>query len=202
MKRTSLRVLATLVIAGLLVALSVIPSAAQDPSQPPTELAALCEANSSDEATLARCLDIVETVLASSGEAVRLVTVPTAEEFMAGMLAVLPAKAYVDAGTLVPGQEASTKRTKPPTKKQQREAAKQVLEAARQYADQTRAYLLSVTPDPCYDNMYASAWGVATALQQWADKASKQPEFLLFNTYSQFVESPQAISCGELVTEE
>ncbi len=45
--------------------------------------------------------------------------------------------------------------------------------------------------------MYASPWGAATALQQWADKALKQAPILLCNTYSQFVESPQAISCQE-----
>jgi hypothetical protein len=110
------------------------------------------------------------TILATSSASVRLVTVPTADEFYAGMLELLPAQAKVESGKV---------------------------KGVSRFADQARAYLLSVVPDPCYDNMYASAWGVATALQQWRDGALKQPEQLLLNTFSQFVESPQAISCAE-----
>jgi hypothetical protein len=106
---------------------------------------------------------------ASPSAQVPAVTTPTAEEFMASLSAILPAQESVDAGKL---------------------------KNARQYADATREYLLSVIPDPCYYNMYASAWGVATALQQWADKGLTKPQVLLRNTYAQFVESPQAISCA------
>jgi len=198
-----LRITFSTIIACCFLAGSVSSVAAQEAasSQQPLTLAALCEANAPDAATLATCLDVVGTVLDPSGDSVRVVTVPTSEEFMADLTAILPAQKSVDAGTLL-GQQASSERTKPLTKKQQRKAAKQELAAARGYTDTTREYLLSVTPDPCYANMYASAWGVATALQQWADKASTQPAPLLFNTYSQFVESPQAISCEELVTAE
>ncbi len=112
---------------------------------------------------------------ASPSPDVPMMTVPTAEDFMASLTAILPSQASVEAGDL---------------------------KGVRRYADQARAYLLSVTPDPCYHNMYASAWGVATALQQWADKALRKPEVLLRNTYNQFVESPQAISCGEPMAEE
>ena len=95
-----------------------------------------------------------------------MVTVPTADEFYAGMLELLPRRPVSKAGKF---------------------------KGVSRFADQARAYLLSVVPDPCYDTMYASAWGVATALQQWRDEALKQPEKLLLNTFSQFVESPQAI---------
>jgi hypothetical protein len=107
---------------------------------------------------------------ASPSAEVPAVTTPTAEEFMASLSTILPSQEVVDSGKLQ--------------------------HKARQYADQARAYLLSVVPDPCYYNMYASAWGVATALQQWADKGLTKPEVLLRNTYSQFVESPQAITCA------
>ena len=181
LKHSSQRMLAGLVVMGLLAGSAVVPAAAQDASpspdaSPPLDgLAALCEANAPDEASMAACIDIVGTVLAPSSEGARLVTVPTADEFYAAMTELLPPQASVEAGKL---------------------------KGVSRYADQARAYLLSVVPDPCYDNMYASAWGVATALQQWRDKALKQPEQLLLNTFSQFVESPQAILCEEPVAAE
>jgi hypothetical protein len=168
---TSILVIGLLAVSGFAsAALAQDASPSPEASSPPDGLAALCEANAPDEASMATCIDIVGTVLASSSESVRLATVPTADEFYAGMTELLPPRASVKAGKL---------------------------KGVSRYADQVRAYLLSVVPDPCYDNMYASAWGVATALQQWRDKALKQPEKLLFNTFSQFVESPQAISCAE-----
>jgi hypothetical protein len=176
------RVFAAMGIVALAVAMAA-PTLAQDASPspevspPPDGLAAVCEANAPDDASLATCLDIVNTVLAPSGEGVRLVTVPTADEFYAEMTALLPPQASVEAGKL---------------------------KGVSRYADQARTYLLSVVPDPCYDNMYASAWGVATALQQWRDygKALKLPEQFLLNAFGPFVESPQAISCEEPVATE
>ena len=107
-------------------------SPSPDASPQPDGLAAVCEANATDDASLAMCLEIVETVLAPPAQRVRVVTVPTADEFYAGMTAVLPPQASVEAGKL---------------------------KGVSRYADEARAYLVSVVPDPCYDNMYASAWG-------------------------------------------
>ena len=168
---TPILAIGLLVVSGIASAtMAQDASLSPDPSVPPDGLAALCEANAPDEASMATCLDVLGTILATSSASVRLVTVPTADEFYAGMLELLPAQAKVESGKV---------------------------KGVSRFADQARAYLLSVVPDPCYDNMYASAWGVATALQQWRDGALKQPEQLLLNTFSQFVESPQAISCAE-----
>ncbi len=175
---TPILVIGLLAVSGFAsAAVAQDASPSPDASQPPDGLAALCEANAPDEASVATCLDIVGTVLASSSEHLRLVTVPTADEFYAAMTELLPPQASVEAGKL---------------------------KGVSRYADQARAYLLSVVPDPCYDNMYASAWGVVTALQQWRDygKALKLPEQLLLNAFGPFVESPQAISCAEPVATE
>lgn len=183
-------------ISALLVLGLTVPTLAQEPVAPGTSLSERCAVNAPDETTLATCLDIVETVLAPEGENVRLVTVTSVEDFMAGMADVMPVEVDID-GTFRTSEEPTT-RAKAPTRKQKREAARRQREMAGGFADAIRAYLLGVTHDPCYENMYASAWGLATALRLVAAGASTNPQTLLYNTYAPYAESPQAISCGEL----
>jgi hypothetical protein len=177
-----IRVARIVLLGALLAALTGFPATAQDDTEG-GPLAALCEENAPDGTTLASCLKLVATVLATA-------RVPTPWEVFESAAQDLLAEysasrllwttgtcgsysvsreglACIDlsASVWLP-RDPETGRTLDPKKKKQ---ARRAREVAGMAATDLRGFLLSVTPDDCYEGLYAALWGLSSAWGHYED---------------------------------
>jgi hypothetical protein len=139
------------VILGLLV--TATSATAQDE---PTDLAARCEANAPDAATLATCLEIVATVLEPAGGTFDATVGPTPLAALLYGAEAIVGETTFDTGawTAFDGQG-----------KRPKVGSKDWKAVAASTADGLGTFLLTVRPESCYEDIYLDVWSAYGAFK-------------------------------------